>query len=318
MRKNKRVFIKRINNPIEKAILQTLCWFALFEYPLTSFEIWKYLFGKTSSLEEVLFCLDQSTYLHERLYQKDGFFFLKFYENVSSKWLKNHHENFLDSVRKLKKVRTALWFFRLFPSVECVMACNSLAWFSTKPDSDIDLFILVKPKTIWLTRLLLVLPFALLKKRPESRKKDPFCFSFFLTTDHLDIEPFAFKESDPYLAYWIFSLIPLFDRRQIFEEFIQKNIWAKVYFPNAQAKAMHKELSISSNSFSFPLFCFWWMEPLAKYIQQKYLPTSLKILANQDTRVVINDTVLKFHADDKRQIFYEKWRKQCDLIITYT
>ena len=300
-------------NTLEQAIIRTVSWFSLFEYPLTSFEVWKYLFGKKATLQEVDLCLYHSDYLQKHLEKKDGFIF--FYNPTRSieDILRKHHENYVDAIFKLKKIKRMLWFFRLFPSIECVAACNSLAWFSTTHKSDIDLFIIVKPGTIWITRLCLVIPFVFLGKRPGQTIKDPFCFSFFLSSDNLNLEQFAIKPKDFYLALWAMSLIPFLNRGRTFEIFIERNQWVFSDFPNNVFRQPHEELC--QNIKKRICIGFSWIERFARFIQWKRFPSTLKNIANKNTNVVISDQVLKFHIDDKRQFFYEQWKKRIAIII---
>ncbi len=39
---------------------------------------------------------------------------------------------------------------------------------------------------------------------------------------------------------------------------------------------------------------------LVKYFQLTIMPNKLKDMANQDTRVIVHDSILKFHDNDRR------------------
>ena len=319
---------------LEKNILRTLCWFSLFAYPLTIFEIWKWMLQeeerwknenhsgdkndekKQWKLEEVLRIVENSPFLKERLEEKNGFFCVKKYGSISDQ-IKKRHEGFLDAGRKLKKIRRVLWWFRLFPQVEAVAACNSLGWFSTNRQSDMDLFIVVKPGSIWTTRLFLVFPFMVLGKRPGQKKEDPFCFSFFVTSDALCFEPFLLPNGDPYFAYWTLSLFPLFDRKDIFPFFFQKNSWTQNYLPQAFGRQGNRTfccvLPTEKNIFQKRSRSF--LESFAKRLQMWRLPVSLRRLVNQDSRVIMTDHVLKFHENDRRAQYGETWRRRCEEVL---
>ena len=58
-------------------------------------------------------------------------------------------------------------------------------------------------------------------------------------------------------------------------------------------------------------FIFGSLESLFKKIQLKMLPPKIKELINKDTRIVINDRVLKLHVKDRR----EEYRKNYELRI---
>lgn len=305
---------------LEAAIVKTMAWFSLFDYPMTAFEIWKWL-GIKASLAEVEAALRESVWLRGRLVFQDGLFVLG--GRSAEVVVALHQERFLDAARKFKKLGRAARFFSLFPFVRAVFACNNLAWRNTMPESDIDLFIVVSPGTIWLSRLLLVLPFALLKKRPfrhlitpqRSRARlcrepfnhptasDPFCFSFFITADNLSLEKICLPEGDPYMAYWLASLVLIFDRDDIQKQVWGENEWVSKFLPNIDWDRKATIVVILSPPLIKPF------EKLTKFFQLKFLPKTIKVSANLDSRVIVSDTILKFHLNDRRAHFREEWNK---------
>lgn len=296
---------------LEANIVKTVAWFSLFEYPLTVFEIWKWL-GVKSSLAEVELILQNSSWLRSRLEFKDGFYTLggRSVDTI----IATHQERFLDAVRKFKKLNLAVKYFSLFPFVRAVFACNTLAWHNTTPSSDIDLFIVVSPGTIWLSRFLLVVPFALFRKRPNlhpaipsphhSTTYDPFCFSFFVTTENLSSEKLLLPEGDPYMAYWLASLIPVFDRDNVCKYLKKENCWLFEVLPNIQKDKITTIVAIQSRPFFLR-----GLEKFAKFFQTKFLPQTIKDLSNLDSRVMISDSMLKFHLNDRRAYFRDEWKK---------
>ncbi|MFH1089304.1 MAG: hypothetical protein V1716_02680 [Candidatus Uhrbacteria bacterium] len=317
---------------LELAIVRTLAWFSLFEYPLTSFEIWKWLKDsvKKYSFFEVESLLETSVWLRERLVKKVGFWTLK--SQSIEIFVASRQERFLNAAKKYKKLRLAARYFSLFPFVQAVFACNTLAWHNTTSLSDIDLFIVVKPGTVWTSRLLLVFPFAFLKKRPiqnpffpttnhsitpslhHSITPDPFCFSFFTTEDNLNFKNLLLPDGDPYFSYWLASLVPIFDRENILEKILANNVWLKEPLPNSFSRARHSEISPRSFCFGF-LSYLSFFETWFRQLQQKLLPCEIKDVANLDSKVIINDQMLKFHTNDRRVHFRDEWQKKIAKIL---
>ncbi|MFH1253675.1 MAG: hypothetical protein V1664_05125 [Candidatus Uhrbacteria bacterium] len=312
---------------LEVAIVRTLAWFSLFEYPLTAFELWKYLYqpDKKYSLIEVEKTLSESQRLTEKINFERGFYFWP--KNKDDDFVSVHQTKFLDAAKKYKKLRRAAYYFSLLPFVRAVFTCNNLDWHNTAPGSDIDLFIVVKPGTIWLSRLLLVAPFALFKKRPHPYSTplqprgrgwgggaDPFCFSFFTTADNLNFKNLLLPESDPYFVYWLASLMPIFDREEIQKKIWQENSWLKEILPNVFPRNIHEEIQ-PKHLWVLPLDFLKMFEDAARYWQQKFLPCELRDTANLDSRVVISEQMLKFHTNDRRQHFYDEWQKRLAKIL---
>ncbi|MBU0646535.1 hypothetical protein KJ611_03655 [Patescibacteria group bacterium] len=294
---------------LEKAIWRTVCWFAIFEYPLTAFEFWKWLWspGHQYSLAEVFDALAESPWLHDRLQVKQGFYARR-PGRPMAELVAERQQNFLDSVRKYKKLRSVIDWLSLAPGVRGIAAVNTMSWWQTNGQSDIDLFIIVQPGSIWLSRLLLVTPFALLKKRPGAADRlDPFCFTFFVSQSAIDLKPLAVLGADPYLAYWTMGVVPVFGRAGQWREFQAENQWAKEYLPNAFMRPMHRELAAAGwrpwpGSWKF-------LDQGARRIQERRFPEKIQLMKNRDSRVVVNNEVLKFHVDDPRQEFKRRWQE---------
>lgn len=294
---------------LDQAIMRTVAWFSVFSYPVTVFEIWKWLYepDRSYSLREVFQAIDGP--IGNQMQTKNGFYTLRSFESIDA-LIHMRHDRFLDAVRKYAKLRRAAKLFSFVPYVEGVAAGNTLSWWHTKPESDIDLFIIVRKGTIWSSRALLVLPFALLGKRPQMEAGevsgvDPFCFSFFVTNSALGMSKLSIGENDPYMAYWTRSVVPVFDRGGIFDVFERENEWTSNYLPNAEPRDVHKQLGVHRR-ISLPLFR---LEALARKLQQKRFPAHIKEQANQDSRIIISDDVLKFHANDRREKYKNIWMK---------
>lgn len=292
---------------LERSILKTVLWFSLFSQPLTVFEIWKWLMQPVRAYDlcEVQSILERSAWLAEKLQTFEGFWSVKGEVTIQS-LIHARQDRFLDAERKFKRVRRAARFFRLLPHMRAVAAVNSLAWWGTDEQSDIDLYVVTKAGSIWSSRFWLVLPFALLRARPhrEPKVRDPFCFSFFSTHESLQLEELCFPR-DYYMAFWVKSLVPVFDRDGSLSEFHRVNRWASNLLPNARGRVVHHR--------HVPGFCprvpvqSRLLEPLFRFFQRRRMPVHLSSLANQDSRVVVTDDMLKFHENDRRLEFRDRF-----------
>lgn len=89
-------------------------------------------------------------------------------------------------------------------------------------DSDVDYFIITKPGRLWVTKLFLTI----FKKIFLLNSRKVFCINYYIDYNHLEIE-----EKNVFTAIEITTLIPVFGRKY-YDEFYEKNIWIKNYFPN--------------------------------------------------------------------------------------
>jgi hypothetical protein len=295
---------------LSDSIYKTVAYFSLFDYPLTTFEIWKWLFGygEKVSLVDLRRELSSNQMLTNRFNSHNGFWSLAG-KDVST-LVQTRHERFLDAVRKYKRLRRATWYLSRIPSVRGIAACNTLAWNHTRASSDIDIFIIVREGSVWTTRLLAVAPFKILKMRPGVAKRDPLCFTFFLSDTNLDLSPLQLEGSDPYLAYWSRSIVPVFDRDNVFTEFYKANGWLELELANCYQRSAHRERCCSAFGRSWRLPNV--LETISEKIQRRKFPEVIQNMANRDSRVVVSDAMLKFHDNDRRA----EYRDQLEALMT--
>ena len=119
---------------------------------------------------------------------------------------------------------------------------------------------------------------------------------------------------DIYLKYWINQIYPIYNPAYIYQKFCQENSWIAGYFNSSQAilPPLRRKIEKSKiNLLAFlnlPLFNF--LERLAKIFQLAVLPKDLKNLTNRDGRVIINDQMLKFHPNDRREEYRKMFEKK--------
>ncbi|MBQ7073605.1 hypothetical protein IJM86_00735 [bacterium] len=116
------------------------------------------------------------------------------------------------------------------PFVEKIYLCNSLTFNSLNSDSDIDLFIVVQEQKIWTARFFCLLLFSWFHiKRSLTSKHKKFCLSFFVTSEHQNLDGIALDFGDPYLEHWVKHLTllyqdPFVKSQASFLSFYQKDI----------------------------------------------------------------------------------------------
>lgn len=273
-----------------------VAYFSHFGYPLTAFEVWKWLHNPSQfwSLASVMTVLSTNDWLRERVAEHNGFYG---FGDVAAH-CRDRHTRYVDAVRKYAVLRPVVEYIGRLPGVTGVAVCNSLAYHHTTEKSDIDLFILTEPSRVWSVRLLAVSMMALLRKRPHEADRDPICCSFFVDSTAHSIAPYKVAADDPYLVYWATTLIPLVERDGAFAAFRTANAWAFSEVPNhrpvVRARAFRPAIRRR-----FPLHVV--AERTARTLQEKKFPKRITAMQNLDTRVVVNDHVLKFHENDRRQ-----------------
>jgi hypothetical protein len=309
-------------SPTEFTILKTLVYFNLFNYPLTLFELWQNL-PTTNTHLSTPFLLEEEIKKNKLLNQlldfEDGFYFLKGKKNIITHRQINYRE-------ALKKFRRAKWianFLKYIPFIRSIIICNSLAYANPSESSDIDFLILVEPGSIWRTRALSILLTEIFASRPKKNKtKDAICLSFFSIYSQ-NFESLKLQPEDSYFDWWMTKLLPIYDREKTFEKFEESNRWINKLRPNALLALISKRFRIKEIRpglrkileilLSFPSPRLG--ERISQTIQMWHLPKELKEIANRDTRVVLNNNILKFHLNDRRDYYQKQLESQLKNII---
>ncbi|MBI2459603.1 MAG: hypothetical protein HYV53_03570 [Parcubacteria group bacterium] len=306
---------------LREAIIKVIAFFDLFDYALTDFEIWRVLSLKCqlSDVAEALESLGQ-------IENKNGFYFLAGRSEIILERLKRY--DFTN--RKFKRARLAAKIFRFIPWIKMIAAGNLLGAHNLKDESDIDFFIVAEDKRVWLTRFFCASLAKFLGWRPRAgNSRDKICLSFYVSEWAMDLSGVMLKNPpyppppagglkgvdniDIYFIYWLAGLTPLYDVGGVYQKLIKVNQWLFDSLPNWRPIYPVKQRQIKPvlGEFYHDLadLLLGGLEPQFKALQLKLLPWRLKNLMNQDSRVVINDKIIKLHANDRREEYRGKYEE---------
>ena len=301
---------------LQDGIIKTVAYFDLFDYPLTTFEIWKWLWqedGEMVSYGVVQNELEKSPEIKKYIVQCGAFWYLRGREKIVS----TREERYRFSAAKLRRAHRIARLFSYIPWVEGIAVCNSLGYRNASAKSDIDLFIIVRPGTIWLVRFLTTGFLAAFGLRPTAKKTaNSFCLSFFVASGALSLEKLQKSGGDPHLIYWLTQFAPLFGRGNVWQKFCEANLWIKKFLPNALLTTGHGTWLYCEHFFTLTKvhdrellsdYLISTLNNTVKRWQISHLPQRLQERANRGTDVVLNDQVLKFHDNDRREEYRQKW-----------
>lgn len=237
-------------NDLLKNILSTIVYCDCLDYPMTAFEVWKYLIRnqETGNIDqkEKNNLLDIISYLEKDDLKKfieeyRGFYFLKGRKNLVEKRLENNKI----SEEKLKIIRRVVWFLRLVPFMRMAAITGRVAMKNAEKSSDLDLLIVLKHGRIFTGRFLVTLATHLLGKRRYGKKiKDRICLNYFITTKSLEI-----SNKDLFASAEYFFARPVFGFK-VFRKFQMKNDWIKKYRPNYSVSELAERCLVKDNFFS--------------------------------------------------------------------
>jgi predicted nucleotidyltransferase len=202
---------------IKENILATLAYFDIFNYPLTSGEIYLFLKNRydQSEYEDAIKCLIGS----RSIYRFDRFYSLKNDPTLITR----RHEGNKKAAELIKIAGGVSDMLIKFPYVRGIAISGSLSKNFADENSDIDLFIITAPNRLWIARTLM---HAFKKLTFLVNKQDYFCMNYYIDEQELEI-----VEKTIYTAIEIVTLMPLQGDVQ-FERFYSANAWTRNYLPN--------------------------------------------------------------------------------------
>jgi len=307
-------------NELEQAILRAIIYFDIFDYPLTLVEAWKWLNadGTNKDADQYRYSLlDVQEVLdgfQSKVETNNGFYFLPGRSDLVDKRLARY--NLAET--KFKRALKFIQFLRFIPFIKMIAVCNSLAYSNASKEGDIDLFIVADKNRLWLTRFLAVGFLKVLGVRPRlETKQDTIDANFFLSAEDLNIKHSQISDKDIYLNYWVNQLVPVFNVDNTYQKFQTANAWIKQILPNVFGYDTADRRRISDNFFSkiIRLKLKWilgynFFEQLVKKFQLKILPQDLRAMMNQNAKVMVNEQMLKFHREDRRQEYLDKFKNK--------
>lgn len=227
-----------MSDKLTKYILATVVYYDVMDYPMTGFEVWKYLIrlednkrdvtgwqvekADDFSLEKVTALLATEEKLRKHIDSKQGYYFLQGRAELVKKRLERNKI----SEKKLRIVLAVAKILRFVPYVRMVAIAGRLAAKNAEKESDLDLLIGLKHGKIFTGRLLVTAVVHLLGHRRYANKiTDRICLNHFITTK------FSISARDIFSSHEYAYLKPVFDN-DFFLRFQKSNSWIQTYRPN--------------------------------------------------------------------------------------
>lgn len=299
------------STPIQQSILRTIAYFDVFDRPLTVPEIRRWLYrlpgsdvaaAAESDVENAL----RQPPLTDVLESDGGLWFLRGRRSI----ITTRQERSAASAKKWKVATTVGRWLQMAPFVRMVAVVNSLAMDHARDASDVDVLIVTAPGRMWIARMLVTgLVHMLGYRRYGNNIQDRVCLSFYVTQDALDMTPLRLNNEDHYYTFWGSQITPLLDEG-VYEQFQKENPWIAERLPHGWEWDWRQRI-VPTVSLRRSIKRFYEMffstgigqmvETMARDQQLKKMDRNLNSKASQGTtEVIISDTVLKFHEDDRR------------------
>lgn len=275
---------------VTKAILKTLVYADIFDYPLTKEELFHYLLYP-HPINNQLF---EQALLHRHITKKGKYYFL----STRNVLIKKRTSRETMSNKKIASAKKIARILALLPSIKFIGLSGALAMKNADNDDDIDLFIITATNRLWTTRILVLCMLQLFGRRrgrADKTGKDKVCLNMLITEQALDLPRI---KRDIYLAHEIVQMQQLINKEGMYERFLQAHVWVKKYMYNSVDKKVQKNniYNDKKNALSFS-------EDIAKKIQ-------LWSIMKHQTREIVSDVLLAFHPFDYRKYILKEYKKR--------
>jgi D-beta-D-heptose 7-phosphate kinase/D-beta-D-heptose 1-phosphate adenosyltransferase len=286
---------------MEKAILKTLIYADIFDYPLKVQEVHKWLIGKKAvprQVEKALGRLSQAASIkHQREY-----YFLRKRKGLVIRRISKERQ----SAKYLQKAKMLCQILRIIPWIKLVGISGGLALGNASRKDDIDLFIITAKNRLWISRILALGLFSLIGQRRKAGDKGKqvagkLCMNILLEEDKL-----RQKNKDIFIGHELLQMKPLWQREEVYGKYLAENEWALRLLPNwvglkvTRSKPMRKIRR-------FKMFDY--LERVAQKLQ-------LKIMKTPQGLERIEDGALYFHPNDIRQEVLLKYKRKLKELIS--
>lgn len=285
----------------EKAIIRTLLYSDIFDYPLKKDEVWKYLISEKN--------IDKKTFdnrigkINSIVFRNREFLHMEKKESAVVKRSEKYEYN----MEKLKLAQETADKLSVVPTVLFIGISGSLSMMSSSSADDIDLFVVTKKNTAWITRLLLVLTLKILgkhRKRGDKNVRNKFCLNMIVDENNLLLPP---KFRNLYTAHEIAQLIPVIERNKIYKKFIEKNSWIGQFLPNSLKELRTLEVKEAGSSLNSKIIerilRLSILESIARISQQLLMKKNL-------TREIIEDGFIALHPRDYKNIILSSYKSR--------
>jgi len=305
-----------------KNIIATVAYYDALNYPLTVFEIWKYMmcaqyYDKSHEhgnlpLGDVvrLMCHESVRALVEH---NNGMYVLKGRKEIVGERIRREKI----SASKMKRLREVANILKFVPFVRMIGITGTLSMRTASKKSDWDLFVVLKSGKIWTGRTLVTAVAHFMGKRRHGQKiRDRVCLNYFITDKTLEL-----ITKDLFSAHEYFFLFPLFDN-SVYAKFQLKNRWIKKIKPQYAVAEIIPLMTCTDSFFSKmarkigeAIFSWRSLENFLGRIERK------KIMQNPNTKrenglIYADSGALIFLPDPKGPRVFEKFKENIAMLYS--
>jgi hypothetical protein len=191
----------------------------VFDYPLTSREIHRFLIGVRAPIEMVDMVLNTGEVVPKFLMQRQGYITLPDRMEI----IETRQQRAANAARLWPRATYYGRLIALFPFVRMVAVTGALAMDNVNDNADLDYLVVTRPGRLWLCRALVVL-----LVRWAALRSEIICPNLFLSEQSL-----VYSRRDLYTAHEMAQMVPIAGYA-VYLRMMVLNTWILDYLPNVQ------------------------------------------------------------------------------------
>ena len=306
---------------LRNAVLATLAYYDIFDFPLTPLEVYRYLINPARienrsdgvgeiQIGDVMTALDQLV-TEERTVECNGYYMLS--SDRLTIYEKRIAKEKIAAVKWKKLLRIAYWF-QAVPFLKAVLVSGSMAMNNADEKSDFDVLVIARSGRLYTCRVILSFIASLFRarrKRYDLVAPDKFCFNHYITDQQL-----AIKHESLYNAQTYVNLRPMYVRGPVFEELYWENIWLNKYVYNFQPSFLYVRRTILPSRVLMAIarggetilntFVGNLLEKILRSYQQRRIRGNAATYA-PGGRTLFDDLQLEFHPHSAERSIIERY-----------
>ncbi len=273
----------------DRAIQKTLAYSAVFNYPVSKFQLYTFLRTRSNFEEEFFEKSLRRQVKKGHVKARDGKYYLP--QNRPVSW------NLRDKYTKDLLGESKLGFSLLnkIPWIKMLAVTGAVASNNAGKDDDIDIFIVTQKNRVWLTRFFTYVILKIIDKYAQGKNNQrKFCCNLFV--DETKIK-WPEDKQNAYIAYEIASMHPIIDRTQTYFRFLKQNDWIFSYFKNYHITFPEKLKKLAAGSFWVDR-----LEDLARKFQLNYMKS-------KKTTEVTTKHLIHFNNHDHTETVLQQFKE---------
>ena len=285
-------------SPAEEAIVRSVLYAAVFDYPLTLSQLRQTLIGSAQTPSEIVAALRHSAALAKLVHMRDGFIFPAGRSDLIAirRRREQRSRGFLADHGPLLRLIAAL------PYVRLLGLSGSVAHLNMENGGDLDIFIVTRGARVWSTAVAVILLAKALGRRRT------LCANFIVADSSLTVD-----QPDLFSANQVINLKPLLGD-DMYRRLLEANPFVHDFYPNFHApNAGHlrvRQPALLRGVKAMVEAVGWLPSALAEVVCRTAYRAYLRRQSaswRSPEQVVLGDTVLKLHTRSHRALVLRRF-----------